>query len=70
MHLRTELVLEASNLAVGQRRPTVVIHHSGQGCQYTSVAFGLRCREVGIRPTMGSAGDADDCGLLSPPMTS
>jgi putative transposase len=62
-HLRTELVLEALNMAVGQRRPIRVIHHSDQGCQYTSVAFGLRCREVGIRPSMGSVGDAYDNAL-------
>jgi putative transposase len=59
-HLRTELVLEALDMAVEQRRPTSVIHHSDQGCQYTSVAFGLRCREVGIKPSMGSVGDAYD----------
>ena len=34
------------NMAVGQRHPTAVIHHSDQGCQYTSVTFGLRCREA------------------------
>jgi putative transposase len=59
-HLRTELVLEALNMAVGQRRPANVIHHSDQGCQYTSIAFGLRCREAGVRPSMGSVGDAYD----------
>jgi transposase InsO family protein len=32
-HLRTELVLVALNMAVAQRRPTDVIHHSDQGCQ-------------------------------------
>jgi len=59
-HLRTELVMDALNQAVGQRRPKEVVHHSDQGCQYTSIAFGLRCREVGVRPSMGSAGDAYD----------
>jgi putative transposase len=39
-HLRTELVLEALNMALGQRRPTGVIHHSDQGTQYTSIALG------------------------------
>lgn len=58
--LRTELVLEALNMAVTQRRPADVIHHSDQGCQYTSIAFGLRCREAGVRPSMGSVGDAYD----------
>ena len=59
-HLRTELVLDALNMAIAQRRPKGVIHHSDQGCQYTSIAFGLRCREAGIRPSMGSVGDAYD----------
>jgi putative transposase len=59
-HLRTELVLEALNMALGQRRPTAVIHHSDQGTQYTSIAFGLRCRAAGVRPSMGSVGDCFD----------
>lgn len=58
--LATDLVLDALNMAIGQRRPTAVIHHSDQGCQYTSVQFGKRCREVGVRPSMGSVGDAYD----------
>jgi len=62
-HLRTELVLEALNLALTQRRPTDVIHHSDQGCQYTSIAFGQRCGEMGVRPSMGSVGDAYDNAL-------
>ncbi len=59
-HLRTELVVAALDMAVAQRRPTDVIHHSDQGCQYTSLAFGRRCREAGVRPSMGSVGDAYD----------
>ena len=59
-HLRTELVLDAMEMAVGQRRPKDVIHHSDQGSQYTSVAFGKRCGEAGVRPSMGSVGDAYD----------
>ena len=62
-HLRTELVLEALNMAIWQRRPEKVIHHSDQGTQYTSVAFGKRCREAGIRPSMGSVGDCFDNAL-------
>lgn len=50
-------------MAVARRRPVEVIHHSDQGCQYTSIAFGLRCREVGVRPSMGSVGDAHDNAL-------
>ncbi len=56
-HLRTELVLDALNMALSQRRPSEVIHHSDQGTQYTSIAFGLRCREAGVRPSMGSVGE-------------
>jgi putative transposase len=59
-HLRTELVLEALDQALRQRRPHAVIHHSDQGSQYTSLAFGARCREAGVRPSMGSVGDCFD----------
>ena len=59
-HLRTELVLEALNMAMGQRRPEAVIHHSNQGTQYPSLAFGKRCREMGVRPSTGSVGDCHD----------
>ena len=45
------------------RRPKDVIHHSDQGCQYTSIAFGKRCRESGVRPSMGSVGDCYDNAL-------
>jgi putative transposase len=37
-----------------------VIHHSDQGTRYTSIAFGMRCREAGVRPSMGSVGDCFD----------
>ncbi len=59
-HLRTELVLAALDMALGQRRPAAVIHHSDQGPQYTSIAFGMRCQEMGVRPSMGSIGDCFD----------
>ena len=59
-HLRTELVLDALDMAVEQRRPDSVIHHSDQGCQYTSFAFGERCRRWGVVPSMGSVGDCFD----------
>ncbi len=58
--LEAQLVLDALNMALGQRKPSGVIHHSDQGSQYTSIAFGLRCREAGVRPSMGSVGDAYD----------
>jgi putative transposase len=59
-HLKTQLILDALNMALHRRRPEDVIHHSDQGCQYTSIAFGSRCREAGVRPSMGSTGDCFD----------
>ena len=59
-HLRTSLVTAALNMAIARRRPSSVIHHSDQGCQYTSIEFGRRCREAGVRPSMGSVGDCFD----------
>jgi len=58
--LHTQLVLDALNMALATRRPKDVVHHSDQGSQYTSIAFGKRCREAGVRPSMGSVGDAYD----------
>jgi putative transposase len=54
------LVLTALNMALQQRKPEDVIHHSDQGSQYTSIAFGERCKKMGVRPSMGSVGDAYD----------
>jgi putative transposase len=62
-HLRTALVLTALDMAVRQRQPRAVIHHSDQGCQYTALAFGERCRAAGVRPSMGSVGDCYDNAL-------
>jgi putative transposase len=59
-HLRTSLVTAALNMAIAQRRPVDVIHHSDQGCQYTSIEFGKRCRTAGMQPSMGSVGDCFD----------
>ena len=59
-HLRTELVLSALNMALWQRRPEAVVHHSDQEYQFTSLAFSWRCEEAGVRPSMGSVGDCFD----------
>jgi putative transposase len=58
--MTTDLVLAALNMALEQRKPTDVIHHSDQGSQYTSLAFGGRCQAMGVRPSMGTVGDAYD----------
>ena len=59
-HLKSELVVDALEMALDRRDPDHVIHHSDQGCQYTSIAFGHRCQAAGVRPSMGSVGDCYD----------
>jgi putative transposase len=58
--LFTQLVLDALEMALATRHPNGVIHHSDQGSQYASIAFGQRCQQAGVRPSMGSVGDAYD----------
>jgi putative transposase len=63
-HLRTELVMDALNMAIWNRRPAAgLIHHSDRGSQYTSVEFGKRLKEAGLLPSMGSVADAFDNAL-------
>ena len=58
-HLRTELVVDALEMALWRRRPGAgVIHHTDRGAQYTALSFGKRLEEVGIVPSMGRAGSA------------
>lgn len=60
-HLRTELVVSALEMALWYRRPSQgVVHHSDQDSQYTSLAFGQRCQQADIVPSMGSRGDCYD----------
>ncbi len=60
-HLRTELVADALSMATARRRPNEgLIHHSDQGCQYTSIEFGRRLKDSGILPSMGAVGTAYD----------
>ena len=62
-HLRSELVVDALDMAIWRRRPArdaELIHHSDHGTQYTSWAFGQRLRQAGLLGSMGSVGDALD----------
>lgn len=59
-HMRVELVRDALEMAITRRRPAGVIHHSDQGSQYTSLAFGRHLHEAGIVASMGSRGDCFD----------
>lgn len=58
--MTSDLVILALNMALMTRKPQSVIHHCDQGSQYTSIAFGNRCNEMGVRPSMGTVGDAYD----------
>jgi putative transposase len=60
-HLRSELVVDALEMALHRRRPDPgLVHHSDQGCQYTAVLFTKRCARAGIEVSMGSVGDCYD----------
>jgi putative transposase len=60
-HLRATLVVDALKMALARRRPGPgLIHHSDQGSQYVSLAFGRAARQAGIAVSMGSRGDAYD----------
>ena len=60
-HMRAELVVDALQMALARRRPAPgLIHHSDQGSQFVSLAFGQSARDAGIAISMGSRGDAYD----------
>jgi putative transposase len=60
-HLRTELAVDALQMAVWRRKPAPgLVHHSDQGVQYTALPFSERLGEVGITPSMGRTGTALD----------
>jgi putative transposase len=60
-HLRSELVVDALEMALARRRPEPgLVHHSDQGCQFTAVLFTKRCAKAGIEVSMGSVGDCYD----------
>jgi putative transposase len=51
-HLRTELVIDALEMALWRRKPAAgLIHHTDRGAQYTALSFGKRLEETGIVPS-------------------
>jgi len=52
-HMGQEHVLYALETAIYRRKPRGDLHHSDQRSQYTSIAFGKRCKEAGIRLRRG-----------------
>jgi putative transposase len=60
-HMKTELVVDALQMAVWRRKPSAgLVHHSDRGAQYTAISFGKRLEDVGIVPSMGRTGSALD----------
>ena len=61
-HLRTELVLDALEMAIWRRDAGggTLIHHSDAGCQYTSFRYSDRLTEAGSAASIGSIGDSYD----------
>jgi len=63
-HLRTELVLDAVDMARIRRRPEGTVLHSDRGTQFTSWLFGTRMREAGLMGSMGKVASAYDNALM------
>jgi len=60
-HMRTELVLDALEMALWARNPDGgLVHHSDRGSQYTSFRYTQRLLDAGIDASVGSVGDAYD----------
>jgi putative transposase len=63
-HLRTELVIDALQMAIARRKPAPgLVHHSDRGVQYTSLSFGKRLEDEELLPSMGRVGSAYDNAL-------
>ena len=63
-HLRTEIVVDALQMAIARRKPSPgLVHHSDRGVQYTSLSFGKRLEDEGLLPSMGRVGSAYDNAL-------
>jgi len=63
-HLRTEIVVDALQMAIARRKPSPgLVHHSDRGVQYTSLFFGKKLEDEGLLPSMGRVGSAYDNAL-------
>ncbi len=63
-HLRTDLALDALQMALTSRRPAPgLIHHTDRGCQYTAEAYQAALAAHGITPSMSRVGDCYDNAL-------
>lgn len=65
-HLRTDLVLDALEMALWRRDLTFgeLIHHSDRGSQYLSFRYSDRLAEVNVSASVGSRGDSYDNAMI------
>jgi putative transposase len=64
--LRTDLALDALEMAIWARRPTAedaLVHHSDRGVQYLAIRYTERLAEEGAVTSVGSRGDSYDNAL-------
>src|SRR5512135_3895136 len=60
-HLRTDLPLEALEMAIwtrGERLDGLLVHHTDRGSQYLAICYTATLAAVGAVPSVGSAGDS------------
>jgi len=64
-HLRTDLALEALEMATWRRKADLkgLVHHSDRGVQFVSIRYTERLKDFGIEPSVGSVGDSYDNAL-------
>jgi len=65
-HVRSELVVDALEMARWQRSPAGTIVHADRGAQYTSWVFGHRLRSDGPLGSMGRVASSVDNALIEP----
>jgi len=62
-HMRTDLVLDALRMALGQREPGAdleLVAHTDRGSQYTSADYTQELDDHGVLASVGTVGDAYD----------
>lgn len=62
-HMRTDLVLDALRMGLGQRESGAdveLVHHSDRGSQYTSIDYTQTLADNGVLASVGTIGDAYD----------
>ena len=60
-HMRTDLVLDALNMATYRHKPVDgCVHHSDAGSQYTSIRYTDRLVDTGLAASIGTVGDSYD----------